>query len=155
MLADLLRQGYRVHVIDQPTKLSGVKFAKGTFLLRTRENPETLHADIRRIAGLHRGGMRWGSCTDTAMVDEGAGLGGDHVSWVKPPKVAMLVDRPASPYAGHTWYLFDQVWQYPLTRVPAARSLTSIWRDKRFDFSRRPLSRGRWLCHSSRGSRTG
>jgi hypothetical protein len=42
------------------------------------------------------------------------------VSWVKPPKVAMLVDRPASPYAGHTWYLFDQVWKYPLTRVPGS-----------------------------------
>jgi hypothetical protein len=42
------------------------------------------------------------------------------VSWVKPPKVAMLVDRPASPYAGHTWYLFDQVWKYPMTRVPGS-----------------------------------
>jgi hypothetical protein len=47
-------------------------------------------------------------------------LGGVHVSWVKPPKVATLVDRPASPYAGHTWYLFDQVWQYPVTRIPGS-----------------------------------
>ncbi len=54
------------------------------------------------------------------MVDEGAGLGSFHVSWVKPPKVAMLVDRPASPFAGHTWYLFDQVWHYPVTRVPGS-----------------------------------
>ena len=32
----------------------------------------------------------------------------------------MLVERPASPYAGHTWYLFDEVWKYPVTRVPGS-----------------------------------
>jgi hypothetical protein len=42
------------------------------------------------------------------------------VSWVKPPRIAMLVDRPASPYSGHTWYLFDEVWRFPLTRVPGS-----------------------------------
>ncbi len=114
-LADLLRHDYRVHVFDQPTVLGGEKFAKGTLLLRTGENPETLHEAVRRVA------VEYGLsvlATDTALVDEGAGLGGENVSWVKPPRIAMLVDRPASPYSGHTWFLFDQVWRYPLTRVP-------------------------------------
>jgi hypothetical protein len=116
-LADLLRHGYRVHVFDQPTTLGGVKFAKGTFLLRTGENPESVHEFIRRAALDHGLSV---AATDTGLVESGAGLGGVHVTWVKPPKVAMLVDRPASPYAGHTWYLFDQVWQYPATRVPGS-----------------------------------
>jgi hypothetical protein len=116
-LADLLRHGYRVHVFDQPTTLAGVKFAKGTLLLRTGENPETLHEAVRRVA------LEFGLsilATDTGLVDEGAGLGGGQISWVKPPKIAMMVDRPASPFVGHTWYLFDQVWHFPVTRVPGS-----------------------------------
>ncbi len=114
-LADLIRHDYRIHVFDQSTVLGGEKFAKGTLLLRTGENPETMHEAVRRVA------VEYGLsvlATDTALVDEGAGLGGDNVSWVKPPRIAMLVDRPASPYSGHTWFLFDQAWRYPLTRVP-------------------------------------
>jgi hypothetical protein len=116
-LAKLLRLPLRVHVFDQPTALAGEKFAKGTLLLRTSENPENVHEIIRRVALECSLSV---VATDTGLVDDGAGLGGIHVSWVKPPKVAMLVDRPASPYAGHTWFLFDQVWQYPLTRVPGS-----------------------------------
>ena len=116
-LGHLLEHQFRVHVFDQPTALAGEKFAKGTLLLRTGENPETLHETIRRVALDHGLSV---TATDTGLVESGAGLGGVHVSWVKPPKVAMVVDRPASPYAGHTWYLFDQVWQYPATRVPGS-----------------------------------
>jgi hypothetical protein len=114
-LGDLLRHSYRVHVFDQPTVLGGQKFAKGTLLLRTGENPASLHEEIRRVAREYGLSV---VATDTGLVDEGAGLGGVHVTWVKPPKVAMIVDRPASPFAGHTWYLFDQVWHFPATRVP-------------------------------------
>jgi hypothetical protein len=116
-LGEFLRHNYRVHVFDQPTKLGGDTFAKGTLLLRTNENPDSVHEFVRRVA--HDHGLSV-VATDTGLVDEGAGLGSFHVTWVKPPRVAMLVDRPASPYAGHTWYLFDQVWHYPLTRVPGS-----------------------------------
>jgi Zinc carboxypeptidase len=116
-LGDLLQHQFRVHVFDQPTALAGEKFAKGTLLLRTSENPDGLHEVIRRVAIEHSLSI---AATDTGLVDEGAGLGGVYVTWVKPPRVAMLVDRPASPYAGHTWYLFDQVWHYPVTRVPGS-----------------------------------
>jgi hypothetical protein len=116
-LCDLIRHDYRVHVFDQPTALSGEKFGKGTLLLRTNENADSLHEAIRRAATEHGLTVR---ATDSGLVDEGTGLGGFAVTWVKPPRVAMLVDRPASPFAGHTWYLFDQVWRYPLTRVPGS-----------------------------------
>ncbi len=113
-LGSMLRRGYRAQVFDQPTAIGGVKFAKGTILLRTSDNPDSLHEAVRRLADEHGLAVH---ATDTGLVDEGAGLGGMNVSWVKPPKVAMVVDRPTSPFAGHTWYLFDQVWGYPLTRV--------------------------------------
>ena len=121
-LGELLRRGYRVHVFDQPTTLGGEKFAKGTLLVRTSENGDTVH-DFLLLLALERGLSIL--ATDTGLVDEGAGLGSFHVSWVKPPRVAMLVDRPASQFAGHTWYLFDQVWHYPVTRVPGS-ALTDL-----------------------------
>jgi hypothetical protein len=37
----------------------------------------------------------------------------------------MLVDRPARYSVGHTWYLFDQAWRYPVTRV-AGRHLSRL-----------------------------
>ncbi|MDG3003183.1 M14 family metallopeptidase [Paludisphaera mucosa] len=114
-LGELLRAGFRVQVLDESVRLGGVKFAKGTLLLRTIENPEALHGKVRELAT--RLGLSV-AATDTGLVDEGTGLGGFHISWVKPPRIAMLVDRPASPFVGHTWYLFDQVWKYPATRVP-------------------------------------
>jgi hypothetical protein len=116
-LGDLLQHGYRVHVFDQPTALGGVKFAKGTLLVKTGENPDTVHAAVRRVASDYGLSVL---ATDTGLVDEGAGLGGVHVRWVKPPRIALLVERPASPYVGHTWYLFDQVWHFPVTRVPGS-----------------------------------
>jgi hypothetical protein len=116
-LGELIRDGFRVHVFDQPTALAGEKFAKGTLLLRTNDNADSLHEVVRRVAANHGLSVL---ATDTGLVDDGAGLGGVYVTWVKPPRIAMVVDRPASPYAGHTWYLFDQVWNYPVSRVPGA-----------------------------------
>ena len=113
-LGQLLVEGFRAHVFDEPTTLAGRKFAKGTILLRTSDNPETLHERVRSLASSTGLTIQ---ATDTGLVDEGAGLGGMNVSWIKPPRVAMIVDRPTSPFAGHTWYLFEQVWRYPLTRV--------------------------------------
>ncbi len=116
-LAKMLSLGYRVHVLDQPTKLGGENFAKGTLLVRTVENPESLHEIVHELAGEFGLSV---TATDTGLVDEGAGLGGVFVTWIKPPKIAMLIDRPAAPSVGHTWYLFDQVWKYPATRIPGA-----------------------------------
>jgi hypothetical protein len=117
-----LRAGLRVHVADQPLKLKGVDFAKGSLILKIHENPQTVHEAASEAASqlgltVH--------ATDTGLVDHGAHLGGPDVRWVKPPCVAMLVDRPASYAVGHTWYLFDQVWKYPVTRV-AGRSLGNL-----------------------------
>ncbi|WP_435022566.1 M14 family zinc carboxypeptidase (plasmid) [Tundrisphaera sp. TA3] len=116
LLARMLRLGLRAHVFDQPTRLGGVAYAKGTLLFRVADNPDRLHDEIRRAADEHGLAVH---ATDTGLVDEGAGLGGFDVTWVKPPKVAMIVDRPTSTAAGHTWYLFDQVWRHPLARIPA------------------------------------
>jgi hypothetical protein len=121
-LCDWLREGLRVHVAAQPLKLDGTTFPRGSLVVKVRDNPETLPAAMHRAAKEH--GLRIHG-TSTAFVEEGAGLGGPNVRWVKPPRVLMLVDRPASYGVGHTWYLFDQVWRYPVTRV-AGRLLGAV-----------------------------
>lgn len=113
-LSRWLGEGLRVHVADQPFKLGGVDYARGTLLLRVPENPDSLHQSVRSAAeelGVSALGI------DSSFVDAGAGLGGWNVSWVETPKVLLAVGEGTSPFVGHTWYLFDQVWKYPTTRV--------------------------------------
>jgi hypothetical protein len=121
-LCDWLRAGLRVHVAGQPFKLNGVSFGKGSLILKVADNAASLHEAVKQAARQH--GVRVHAAS-TGFVTEGAGLGGPHVRWVKPPQVLLMVDRPAMYTVGHTWYLFDQVWRYPVTRV-AGRNLGSV-----------------------------
>ncbi|WP_169977808.1 M14 family metallopeptidase [Tautonia rosea] len=122
-LSDWLQQGFRVHVIEQSFVLDGNSFASGTLLLRTAENPDRLHTAVREAAERHGVSI---TGIDSSFVDEGAGLGGPNVSWVEPPRVLLAVETPVSPFVGHTWYLFDQVWKYPTTRVAASELAGSV-----------------------------
>lgn len=125
-LSRWLRSGLRVHVIDRETTLGGVEFPRGTLLLRVAENPASLHARVREAA--RDLGLRV-HATDTGFVTRGAHLGGPHVRWIRPPRVLLAMDRPARYSAGHTWYLFDRVLEYPVTRI-AARHLAAVELDR-------------------------
>ena len=57
------------------------------------DNPESLHD---AVAGAVKSHGLTVHAVDTAFVDEGAGLGGPNVHWVRPPRVVLMVDRPAS-----------------------------------------------------------
>jgi hypothetical protein len=113
-LARWLRSGLRVHVADQPLKLSDMSFPRGTLILRTSDNPQRLHDDVARAQEKFQLAIH---ATDTGFVTEGAQLGGPNVTWIRPPRIAMLVDQPTSYTVGHTWYLLDEVWRYPAARV--------------------------------------
>jgi hypothetical protein len=121
-LCEWLRAGLRVHVASEPLKLNKTALGKGSLIVKVRENGEGVHAAVEKVAHAH--GLRV-HAADTAYVDEGAGLGGPNVRWVKPPRVLLAVDRPTSYGVGHTWYLFDEVWRYPVTRV-ACRNLGGV-----------------------------
>jgi hypothetical protein len=121
-LAEWLSHGLRVHVFSKPTKINGVAFPRGSILLRVADNPESLHEAVASAVKTHGLTVH---AVDSAFVDEGAGLGGPYVHWVRPPRVLLTVDRPASHSVGHAWYAFDQVWHYPVTRV-AGRSLPAV-----------------------------
>ena len=122
VLSDLLAMEVRVHVSDESLVLGGVPFPRGSLIIRINENDSTVHARVRLLS--KREGVVFHR-TDTALADKGAQLGGPKVKWVRPPKVLLLMDRPASYSVGHTWFYFDRVLRYPVTRV-AFRNLASL-----------------------------
>jgi hypothetical protein len=109
-----LRQGLRVHVMDEGFTLAGERFPRGTLLLKKQGNPAKLHDMIRRVAARLQVTV---VPANTGFVAEGAHFGGPHARWVRRPRICLLMDAPASYSVGHTWYLLDQVWKYPATRV--------------------------------------
>lgn len=115
-LAAWLRAGLRVHVSDRAFRLEDTEFSPGTLIVRTSENPPELPARMEEAARKFHLRIH---AAQTGFVSEGAHFGGPYVHWVRPPKVAMIVDQPASYTAGHTWHLFDQALDYPVTRVSA------------------------------------
>jgi hypothetical protein len=112
----------RVHVFSESTRVEGVSYPRGSLLLRVAENPDGLHDAVSAAVKAHGVTVH---AVDKAFVEEGASLGGPNVHWAKPPRVLLMVDRPATYAVGHMWYLFDQVWRYPVTRV-AGRSLPMV-----------------------------
>jgi hypothetical protein len=117
-LSRWLQEGLRVHVSDEPLKLGETKFARGTLFLRVHENPPAVHAAVVKAA------QDFGLAViaaNSGFVSDGAQLGGRHVNWVQPPRVVLVTGEPTSYTSGHIWYLFDQVWRYPTTRVPLGR----------------------------------
>ena len=121
-LCQWLRRGLRVHVFSEPTRVNGVAFPRGSLLLRVAENPNALHDDVAAAVKAHGLIVH---AVNNAFVEDGASLGGPNVHWTKPPRVLLMTDRPATYAVGHTWYLFDQVWRYPVTRI-AGRSLAQV-----------------------------
>ena len=93
-------------------------------MLRVSDNPASLHEAV--LDAVKKFGVQVHP-TDTGFVDEGASLGGPNVHWSRPPRVLLAVDRPAGYEVGHTWYLFDQVWKYPITRVASLKASLKSW----------------------------
>ncbi len=109
-----LRLGLRVHVMDEGFTLDDQRYPRGTLLLKKQDNPDKLHDVIGQVAEkLHL----QVTPANTGFVTEGAHFGGPHVCWVRQPRICLLTDSPTSYSVGHTWYLFDQLWKYPTTRV--------------------------------------
>ncbi len=113
-MSQLLQQGVRIHVSDESFKLGGRRYDRGTLIAKVADNNDQLQQRLNDAANQFHIEV---VPTDTAFVEEGAHMGGPHVHWVRPPKILLVVNRPTNYTSGHTWYLFDQVLNYPTTRI--------------------------------------
>jgi hypothetical protein len=118
-LALLTRRGIRVFSTDQPFVLNKVPFPRGSLVVKVKNNPDNLHEQVNEVA-VQTGVVAYS--TDTAWVDEGVNLGSNNVVFLKRPKVGMVYGPPTrSSSVGATRYLFERVYEYPVTIISAER----------------------------------
>lgn len=116
-LADLLQQKIRVHTIDKETKHAAGVFPRGSLLIKTRDNPQDLFERLQAVAARH--GVEIFAVGDS-WVAAGVNFGSDYVQYVKPPKIALAYNFPASPLsAGWARYVLEQMYGYPVTAMHA------------------------------------
>ncbi|MBI2822947.1 MAG: peptidase M14 [Acidobacteria bacterium] len=114
-LADLLKNNHRVQVSRLPFKTDGRQFGRGTLILKVAGNPADLREKVEELA------RRTGAdiyATGTGWVEDGASLGSSTVGYVRPPRIALLMDQEVSA-ASYGWlgYLLEREFAYPYTAI--------------------------------------
>lgn len=110
-----LRAGLRVKSSDEAFTLAGRNWPAGTLIFDVADNPSDLAA---RLADLVRDTGVVVSSVDDSYVTAGPSLGSGKVVTLPVPEVALAWDAPVSTLsAGHTRYVIEQQFGYPLTPV--------------------------------------
>jgi hypothetical protein len=118
-LALLFRRGIRVFSTDEPFVINNVRYPRGSLVVKVKNNPDDLHEQLSEVAA-QAGVVAYS--TDTAWVDEGVNLGSNNVVFLKRPKIGMVYGPPTrSSSVGATRYLFERVYEYPVTIIPTER----------------------------------
>ncbi|MHC4079698.1 MAG: M14 family metallopeptidase [Planctomycetota bacterium] len=104
-LARLFDGDCKPRAASKPFTHGGVRYDRGTILLRRHENPSGLEAILAKIAGDNDLDIR---PVSTALSSDGPDLGGRRFHLLQAPRVAIASQWPvASTSFGSTWYLLD------------------------------------------------
>ncbi len=118
--------GVRIHVAEKPFRIGERDFARGSFLIRARDeftqpHPATdqderdmFHYLLLEVAKSFDVEV---VPVDSGYVTSGAHFGGPSVAHVPTPKILLVVNEPTLYTSGHTWHLFDEHFRFPTTRV--------------------------------------
>jgi len=119
VLFHMRKKGYRVGVLTQPTQIEGKAFASGTVILRTGNNPETLHESLPYFLNKYK--------VSATPVFSGHGdgshpsLGSTHVIAVREPSVAIVAEHPVSALSfGFAWHKLDRQYEIDHTIIRGA-----------------------------------
>lgn len=114
-LARIVQQGIRAFTADKAFTLNGMKFARGSIIIKIKNNPADLHQKLTDIA--EETGVDFYP-TNTSWVSEGIHFGSRNVRFLKKPKIAMAYHLPTRSYSvGWTRYLLEQAYGYPVTII--------------------------------------
>ncbi len=116
LLASLLQKGIKVRSSAKAFEVDGQSFNEGTLVV-TRTGNERLGDKFDKIVREEATKMNVNLfAASTGMVTKGSDFGSDNVSFLKPPKIAILSGDGVSPTAfGATWHFFDKQISYPAT----------------------------------------
>jgi hypothetical protein len=113
LTADLLRDGFNIAVASEPFKADGRDYPRGSVVVRSERNPDTLHARMQSSGGaLEIIGLQ------SARVQTGADLGEDPVIELAKPRIAVITDEPTDDRSyGATWFTLERRLGYPFTAL--------------------------------------
>lgn len=106
VLLNLFELGYKVRCAEEPFKIDGYQFKRGSLLLRKQENPNSLSDNLEKIAAA-AGIMIYG--LNSALSTEGPDLGARKFHLLEMPKIAILAGEGISTNSfGSLWFLLDK-----------------------------------------------
>src|SRR5215468_2345425 len=112
---EALQSGLRARFLNQPFTIAGLRFAKGAAIFRVHDNRADLKSKLAAIAARHGAEV---VKLDSAFVSEGTSLGSNQVVALKPPKVLLAWDAPASSVsAGWARYVLERRYGQSVTAV--------------------------------------
>lgn len=115
----LLAAGLRLKVATEPFTLEGRSYPRGTVFLPVENQSlaaDGIHALAREAAD--QAGISI-HAANSGYTAEGHDLGSRSFPTLRMPEVAMLVGEGISSYdAGSNWYLLDQRYEMPVTKLP-------------------------------------
>ena len=114
----LLKTGHRVQVASRGLRIGEADFPPGTFIIKAKGNPGSLHQTVLSIAG--DTGVTFHAAR-SGLTDEGIDLGSPSVVTMKLPRVAVAYGEPVTPSSlGAVTYMLESIYELPHTpiRVP-------------------------------------
>ena len=116
LLGNLIKEGIHVRRADLPFTISGQSYDRGTLIITRRDNPSPdFDQKVLSIANKHQ---KTPIASPGGMVDKGRDFGSGDVTYIKPPKVALINGDGVSPSAfGELWHYFEQNLKFPVTVI--------------------------------------
>lgn len=116
VLSGLMERGHRAGMLLEPTRIGGGEIAAGSMIVMVGENDESVHADLRELAGRHGVGVR---ALGSGLAEPGGpSLGTGDLVRVREPDVALLAEGPVEGYSfGWAWHALDRQYEIPHTSL--------------------------------------
>lgn len=118
LLTAALREGLSVKQSDLPfTFKDGKEYPAGSLIFTRADNGDDLSATLATLAATSGATIQG---VDSSWIVEGPNFGSDNVQQVHAPRIALAWDEPFSSLnAGHTRYLIERQFGYPVTAIRA------------------------------------
>jgi hypothetical protein len=114
----LLQGGFRVAVSSKQLNAGGRNWKPGTFVIRVSRNPDTVHDALARFA--REMGVNAVSVNSGFPEEGDTGIGGESVSSLKMPKIAIVADDPVRQESyGSIWWTLEK-YGIKFTPMPVA-----------------------------------
>ena len=118
MLAQLLKKKIKVRYSEEPFRLAGKEYGRGSIVVNKVENNHVKNIHFI-IESLSKSLAITFTPVKSGMVTKGKDLGSGSFKFIKPPKVALFTgDDLSANSVGELWHLFDYTFDYPLHRLP-------------------------------------